>query len=138
MKCKVCLLFNLTFEATSTSKTPKTIFGQFWEYVDLHFGYISAKKFELLREQSEDDEPFKIPPLGRQSEDGEEIPIDDSKWIRKFGTTGQCEHSKLDVDWAARSAFSTPSLTQRLLASLVDDNDIVPLDDILSPKNVSL
>jgi hypothetical protein len=58
----------LTLKA-SASKAPKTIFGLFWEYVDQHFGFINPRRLDLLREQSEDDEALKIPPLGRQTDD---------------------------------------------------------------------
>jgi hypothetical protein len=126
-----------TQTTTSTSRQPKTPQSQFWEFVDQHFGFINDRRLELLREQSEDDEAFKIPPLGRLTDEGEEVPVDDSRWVRKFGTVGIAEPTKLDVDWSSRSAFSTHSMTQRLLCSLVEENDIVPLEDILKSTDLT-
>lgn len=51
---------------TTKAKTPQ---DQFWDFVNLHFGFINEKRLDLLREQSENDDSFKIPPLGKQTED---------------------------------------------------------------------
>ncbi|KAL0480960.1 chromatin-remodeling complexes subunit [Acrasis kona] len=110
------------------SRTPQ---GQFWDFVDSHFGFINERRLELLRECTEEDEAFKIPPLGRPNDDFDEIVVDDSKWVRSFGTVGVPESSKLDVEWSSKSAFGTFSITQRLLCSLVEENDVMSVEDIL-------
>lgn len=135
------------------SKTPSSQIDrtlpqhQFWEYINSFFPVIKKDRLKLLEgENSENDEAFKIGKKGKYyTEKWEEettkiypnLPKKTTSDTTQQIQLADSDAENLNVEKASKLFFSQHSLSQRLLSSLIEERDLVPLDTFVDDLSAS-
>ncbi|KAG2392593.1 hypothetical protein C9374_011318 [Naegleria lovaniensis] len=135
------------------SKTPSSQIDrtlpqyQFWEYINSFFPVIKKDRLKLLEgENSENDEAFKIGKKGKYyTEKWEEentkiytnLPKKTTSSDQAIQQLTDYDTESLSVEKASKLFFSQHSLSQRLLSSLIEERDLVPLETFFDDISAS-